>query len=155
VSVAAVGTVCLVVAILGIAAIVAFRRRRPVTIVTIALAVVLLVGAYQSAGARSRHLHWPYHAAPATAAPPAKFRKNGYARLAHLAAQRIPPRGTYALVPVTPQGSSFWLRYVLAPRIRTDPSRTHWVLVLGGTPAAAGVTPRRSWKFGNNWLVHT
>ena len=58
-------------------------------------------------------------------------------------------------MPIKRQGAAFWLRYVLAPRIRTEPSRTHWVLVLGGTPAAAGITPRRSWQFGKNWLVET
>ena len=146
------GTVCLVVAILGFAA---YRRDRPLTIVAVALAVVLVIGAYQSAGARARHLHWPPHRAPSVAAAPPRYQANGYARLARAAAARIPSRSTYAIVSVKPQRSAFWLRYVLAPRISTEPSRAHWVLVLGGTPAAAGITPRRSWQFGKNWLVET
>ena len=146
------GTVCLVVAILGFAA---FRRNRPVTIVTVGLAIVLVIGAYQSAGARARHLHWPPHRSPLVAPAPASYSKNGYARLARAAAARIPSRSTYAIVPVTRQGAAFWLRYMLAPRIRTEPSQTHWVLVLGGTPAAAGITPRHSWQFGKNGLVQT
>ena len=35
-----------------------------------------------------------------------------------------------------------------------EPSQARWVLVLGGSPQRAGVTGTRSWRFGDNWLVH-
>jgi hypothetical protein len=150
-SVFAVGAVCLGLAVLGAG----LRRwRLAVSLAVIALAVVMAVSTYQSVEARARHLNGLPHASPALDQAPPAYRKRGYQDLARAAISRIPPGDTYAMVPVTPQGGSFWLRYALAPRIRVDPSQARWVLVLGGSPQQAGVTGTRSWRFGDNWLVH-
>jgi hypothetical protein len=150
-SVLAVGAVCLGLAVLGAGL---WRWHLAASLAVIALALVMAVSTYQSVQARARHLNGLPHASPALDQPPPAYRKRGYEELARAAIGRIPSGDTYAMVPVTPQGGSFWLRYVLAPRIRVDPPQARWVLVLGGSPQQAGITGTRSWRFGDNWLVH-
>jgi hypothetical protein len=149
-SVFAVGAVCLGLAVLGAGL---WRRHLAASLAVIALASVMAVSTYQSVEARARHLNGLPHASPPLDQAPPAYRTRGYQDLARAAIIRIPPGDTYAMVPVTPQGGSFWLRYVLAPRIRVDPWQARWVLVLGGSPQQAGVTGARSWRFGDNWLV--
>ena len=150
-SVFAVGAVCLGLAVLGVGL---WRWHLAASLAVIALALVMAVSTYQSVEARARHLNGLPHTSPALDQAPPAYRKRGYQDLARAAIRRIPPGDTYAMVPVTPQGGSFWLRYVLAPRIRVGPSQARWVLVLGGSPQQAGVTGTRRWRFGDNWLVH-
>ena len=150
-SVFAVGAVCLGLAVLGVGL---WRWHLAASLAVIALALVMAVSTYQSVEARARHLNGLPHTSPALDQAPPAYRKRGYQDLARAAISRIPSGDTYAMVPVTPQGGSFWLRYVLTPRIRVEPSQARWVLVLGGSPQQAGITGTRSWRFGDNWLVH-
>jgi hypothetical protein len=87
------------------------------------------------------------------------------ARLAKFADSRIPAGATYSLIAVDPRtgrrvspfGRGFaekmvWLQFELAPRIAVDePQR--WTIVLGATPAEAGLSPRRAFRFDDDWLV--
>ena len=86
-------------------------------------------------------------------------------RLAEFADSRIPAGSTYSLIAVDPRtgrrvspfGEGFsqnmvWLQFVLAPRIAVNgPQR--WTIVLGATPAEAGLSPRRAFRFHDDWLV--
>lgn len=85
--------------------------------------------------------------------------------LVEAADSRIPAGARFGVIAVNPRTgrraswsrSRFaqdivWLQFELAPRIAVDgPAR--WTIVFGATPAEAGLTPRRAFRFHGDWLV--
>ena len=131
------------------------RRRAAVTVPMLVLAIVVALSAYHSAEARVRAIHGLPVRGPSMDLPPPDAGAGAYEAVARDALAHIPPGAPYAVVALRTTQGLFWVRYVLAPRIRVDPSRTHWVIVVGGSPQKAGLRPRRSWRAGAAWLVHT
>ncbi len=131
------------------------RRRSAATVPMLVLTIVVALSAYHSAEARVRAIHGLPVRAPGIDMPPPDAGATGYRAIAGDALAHIPPAAPYAIVALRQTQGLFWVRYVLAPRIRVDPARTHWVIVVGGSPQKAGLRPRRSWRAGDAWLVHT
>lgn len=46
-----------------------------------------------------------------------------------------------------------WMQYRLAPRVAKLGADAPWVLVFDSTPEQAGISPRRAWRFGDDWLL--
>jgi hypothetical protein len=142
-------------AILAILAVAVLRRRSGVTVAMLVLMAVVALSAYHSAEARVRAIHGLPVRAPDMDRPPPDADAVRYEAIARDALAHIPPGAPYAIVALRRTQGLFWVRYVLAPRIRVDPASTHWVMVVGGSPRKAGLRPRRSWRAGDAWLVHT
>jgi hypothetical protein len=75
----------------------------------------------------------------------------------------IPSRGTFAIVPRGhwlanhPEGGVLtyldsWLQFQLAPRIRVDPARADWLILLDGTSEPLPAGARAVYRFGNDVL---
>jgi hypothetical protein len=131
------------------------RRRSAATVPMLVLTIVVALSAYHSAEARVRAIHGLPVQAPGMDPPPPNEGASGYQAIADDALARIPAGAPYAIVALRQTQGLFWVRYVLAPRMRVDPARTHWIIVVGGSPQKAGLHPRRSWRAGDAWLVHT
>ncbi len=86
-------------------------------------------------------------------------------RLVNAALARIPSGEPYSWAAVSRKGvtdaplgygfsfGTVWAQFELAPRVAVTGVPTRWVLVLRGSPRAAGVVPRHAWRFGDDWLV--
>lgn len=86
-------------------------------------------------------------------------------RLVNAALARIPSGEPYSWAAVSKKGvtdvplgygfsfGTVWAQFELAPRVAVTGDPTRWVLVLHGSPRAAGVVPRHAWRFGDDWLV--
>jgi hypothetical protein len=46
-----------------------------------------------------------------------------------------------------------WVGFVIAPRLVDAGVGSPWVVTVGRTPRSAGLQPRRSWRYGRDWLV--
>jgi hypothetical protein len=46
-----------------------------------------------------------------------------------------------------------WVGFVIAPRLVDAGVRSPWVVLVHRTPRSAGIRPRRTWRFGRDWLV--
>jgi hypothetical protein len=46
-----------------------------------------------------------------------------------------------------------WAGFVITPRLVDEGTRCPWLVLVGRTPRSAGVKPRRSWRYGRDWLV--
>jgi hypothetical protein len=70
-----------------------------------------------------------------------------------LVAKRVVP--PEAEIGVRNAGTS-WARrvaFALAPRLIVEDTGQSWLILRRESPAEAGVSPRRSWRFGSFWLV--
>jgi hypothetical protein len=48
-----------------------------------------------------------------------------------------------------------WTQFALAPRVQVGGRDAAWLLLFDSSPRAAGVSrPLRTWRFGQDWLVH-
>jgi hypothetical protein len=46
-----------------------------------------------------------------------------------------------------------WVAFVIAPRFVDAGPDAHWVVLVDRSPRAAGIRPRRAWRFGRDWLA--
>ena len=46
-----------------------------------------------------------------------------------------------------------WVGFVIAPRLVEAGPGARWIVLVDRSPADAGLQPRRSWRFGRDWLV--
>jgi hypothetical protein len=46
-----------------------------------------------------------------------------------------------------------WAAFVLAPRLVVAGSTAPWIVSVGRPPGDAGIVARRTWRFGDDWLV--
>jgi hypothetical protein len=142
-------------AIIAILAAAVVRRRAAITVPKLVLAIVVGLSAYRSAEARVRSIHGVPVRLAGLDRPPPGAGAGEYEGLVRDALAHIPPGGAYAVVARRRTQGLFWLRYVLTPRIRVDPSRTDWVVLVGVSPRQADIHPVRVWRTRHGWLVHT
>lgn len=46
-----------------------------------------------------------------------------------------------------------WVAFAIAPRLVVAGSDAPWAVLVDQSPVAAGIRPRRAWRFGRDWLV--
>ena len=64
------------------------------------------------------------------------------------------PRGGDAARRIFVQtGWTRWVGFVIAPRLVDEGAHARWAVLVDRSPREAGVRPRRSWRFGRDWLV--
>jgi hypothetical protein len=138
--------------------------RRPEVLVVAVLTAIWLPGTIASDLRGLRDDRRLQH--PADARGPAAAAGTDLA-LIHAARARIPKADDFAIVAggrwhgrrlagglqLAREAGASWTQYALAPRFQVAPGRARWLLVLDTTPAAAGLQPRKVWRFGSDWLV--
>ena len=98
-------------------------------------------------------------AVQAEVVPPFSFA--GYRNVPLLLGVRrlVPEDSNIAFVPREPPdiylqtGWVRWAGFVLAPRLVVEGRDAPWLVVVHRTPRAAKVHGRRTWRFGDDWLV--
>ncbi len=103
-------------------------------------------------------------AAAALAATPSATRGRNLPLL-YEAERRITPGSDYGIVRGRPREGQTgrrvrarsygiaWMQFRLAPRVAKRGADAPWVLVFDSTPEREGIPARRTWQFGNDWLV--
>jgi hypothetical protein len=158
-------TVLITIGVLLLGLAIAPRLAVPKTFVVVAvLALPILLelpGQLRHEGrAIKRDLRLSY--VQAVIAPPPSARAGRNDALLLGIRRRVPPGASVSFAPggrwkKNPSGFLTtsrvrWTAFVIAPRVVVE-GTAPWVVVVGQTPAEAGIHPRQAWRFGSDWLV--